>query len=167
MATPVNGDWDPVKRIARYLLGRTRVAHLFRWQAQPTHIDVFAGSNGAGCTKTRKSTTGFCVVHGGHLIRSLSRTQSNIALSRAEAELYAMTTGASEGLGVKAMCSEFGVGVSVFLHVDASAAIGVAGRKGLGRIRHLETQSLWIQDAVRERRVSLCKIKDTENQQTL
>ena len=101
--------------------------------------------------------------HGGHLIRSTSTTQSNIALSRAEAELYAMTNGASEGLGAKAMCSDFGTPMEVFLHIDASAAIGVAQRKGLGRIRHLETQSLWIQDAVRERRVNLFKVPGTEN----
>ena len=104
-----------------------------------------------------------CLMHGQHLIRSLSRTQSNIALSSAEAELYAMTCGASEGLGAKAMCSDFGVDMCVYLHVDASAAIGVAQRKGLDRIRHLETQSLWIQDVVREKRVGLLKVKGTEH----
>ena len=83
--------------------------------------------------------------------------------SSAEAELYAMAATASEGLGAKAMCSDFGTPMEVYLHVDASAAIGFAQRTGLGTIRHLDTQSLWIQDAVRHKRVSLLKIPGTEN----
>ena len=35
--------------------------------------------------------------------------------------------------------------------------------QGLGKVRHLDTQSLWIQDAVRERRVRLEKVLGTEN----
>ena len=49
------------------------------------------------------------------------------------------------------------------LQVDASAAIGIAQRKGLGKVRHLDCQSLWIQDAVRERRINLEKVPGTEN----
>ena len=49
------------------------------------------------------------------------------------------------------------------LHVDATAAIGVAERKGLGNIRHLDTQSLWMQDDVRRKRVKLEKVLGTEN----
>ena len=60
------------------------------------------------------------------VIRTLSKTQSLIALSSAEAELYAMVQAASEGLGARAMAAEFGIGPKPFLHVDASAAIGVA-----------------------------------------
>ena len=51
--------------------------------------------------------------------------------------------------------------VEVF--VDASAAVGVAQRKGFGRIRHMGTQALWIQDAVRQRKVSLTTIEGTVN----
>ena len=164
MATPVNGDWSLLKRVGRYLLGSPRVVHCYKWQSWPAGITVFVDSNLAGCTRTRKSTTGVCIMHGGHLLRSFSRTQSNIALSSAEAELYAMVASASEGLGARAMCLDYGCSaVDITLHVDASAAIGVAQRKGLGKLRHLNTQALWIQDAVRERRVVLEKVAGTEN----
>ena len=86
-----------------------------------------------------------------------------MALSSAEAELYAMVSAASEGLGAKAMGLDFGVDMTILLHVDASAAIGVAQRKGLGKIRHLDTQSLWVQDAVRQRRVDLIKVNRYRN----
>ena len=119
---------------------------------------------GAGCVKTRKSTTGMAIVHGGHLIRSFSKTRSNIALSSAEAELYAMVSAASEGMGARAMVKDYGGGnIEVNLFVDASASIEVAHRKGLGRIRHLDTQSLWIQDAVRQRKVALNEIQGAQH----
>ena len=163
MAKPCNGDWQPLKAIAMYILGKPRIVHIFSWQELLTHMSVYVDSNWAGCVRTRKSTTGVAIVHGKHLIRSFSRTQSSIALSSAEAELYAMVSAASEGMGARAMVKDYGGQVGINLFVDASAAIGVAQRKGLGRIRHLDTQALWIQDAVRQQKVALNKSKGTQN----
>ena len=70
---------------------------------------------------------------GGCLSCTLSKTQSNIALSSAEAELYAMVHGASEGLGAQAMAKDFGLELRPHLFVDASAEVEfvVANRIGL------------------------------------
>ena len=76
-----------------------------------------------------------------------------MALSPAQSELYAMVSAASEGLGARVMAMDFGHHAPLVLHVDASAAIGVAQRKGLGRIRHLDCQ-----DAVRSKRVALVNV---------
>ena len=163
MANPTNGDWQILKRIARYLVNHRRLVHLYEWQDEDATVSIYSDSDWAGCTRTRKSTSGACMFHGSHLIRSFARTQSTIALSSAEAELYATVAAASEALGMKAMMADYGLSAKPHLHVDASAAIGIAQRKGLGKIRHLDTQSLWIQDALRERRLSLNKVKGTEN----
>ena len=53
-----------------------------------------------------------------------------------------------------AMALHFGKVMVPWMYVDASAAMGIAQRKGLGKIRHLHTQSLWMQDAVREKKTS-------------
>lgn len=45
----------------------------------------------------------------------------------------------------------------VVVHADASAAIGIAHRKGLGKVRHIDTQALWVQEAMREMRICLKK----------
>ena len=100
---------------------------------------------------------------GCHVLKAYSRTQSKIALSSAEAELYSTVTAASEGLGLTAMARDFGLKMRANLLVDASAAIGIAERKGLGKVRHLDTQALWIQDAVRSKRVTLEKVAGTLN----
>ena len=102
-------------------------------------------------------------MHGKHLLKTYSRAQSAIALSSAEAELCATVQGASEGLGMAAMALDVGKVMVLWMYVDASAAIGVAQRKGLGKIRHLHTQSLWVQDAVRDKRVFLDKVPGAYN----
>ena len=171
MSEPCRGDLGPMKRIGRFLVGRPRSVTIFRWQDPPsgitahapTSLKSFTDSNWAGCKATRKSTSGAAFMHGQHLIKAYSRTQANIALSSAEAELYATVAAASEGLGLKAMAADFGMNLDPFLNVDASAAIGIMQRKGLGKLRHLDTQALWIQDAVRQRRVVVEKVRGTDN----
>ena len=61
-----------------------------------------------------------------------------------------MVKAASEGLGLKAMTMDYHNPHSPWMFVEATAAIGVAQRGGLGELRHLENQSLWLQEAVRE-----------------
>ena len=80
------------------------------------------------------------------MIKSYSKTQSLIALSSAESELYAMVRAAAEALGIAAMIKDFGSEAKIHFFVDATAALGVAQRQGIGKIRHLQTNCLWIQD---------------------
>jgi hypothetical protein len=41
--------------------------------------------------------------------------------------------------------------------------MGIAARQGLGKIRHLDTNTLWVQQAVRCRRLTLRKVLGEEN----
>ena len=49
------------------------------------------------------------------------------------------------------------------LWTDSTAAIGVTSRQGVGKIRHLDTRTLWVQQAVRTGRLEVRKVKGTEN----
>ena len=102
-------------------------------------------------------------MNGTHLIKSYSKTQANIALSSGEAEFYSMVHATSEALGLKAMTEDYHSKIDPWLYVDASAAIGVAQRTGLGKIRHLDTGSLWLQQAVKNKKIGILKVKGTEN----
>ena len=104
------------------------------WQDEEPTVSVYTDSNWAGCLKSRKSTSGACLFHVVHLIRSYAKTQATIALSSGEAELYATVMASSEGLGIKAMMADLGFKVTPHLFVDASAAIGICQRKGLGKV---------------------------------
>ena len=45
----------------------------------------------------------------------------------------------------------------------ASAAIGIAHRIGIGKIRHIETNQLWLQQKVLEGKLVVSKVKGEDN----
>ena len=44
------------------------------------------------------------------------------------------------------------------MNTDASAAVGVLSRQGVGRIKHLHIRQLWLQERVHEGELKLIKI---------
>ena len=127
--------------------------------AQTDMIDVYVDSDWAGDRQQCKSTSGGLVIVGGMVVKSWSRTQRGRSLSSAEAEYYAIVTGAAEALAMQAMAEEMGWRV----HTDSSAGKAVASRRGLGRLRHIELKCLWVQELVQEQRIVVKKINGLEN----
>ena len=74
---------------------------------------------------------------GTHLVKHRSSTQSTIALSSGEAELTGIVKGAANGLGCQALAKDLGFKMSLKVLSDATAAIGIARRRGLGKVRHI------------------------------
>ena len=84
-------------------------------------------------------------MYGRCCIKTWSKTQATIAQSSAESELPATVRGAAEGIGLISLGRDLGIEHLVHLHIDASAALGIIERRGVGRVRHLEVGSLCIQ----------------------
>ena len=91
------------------------------------------------------------MMFGAHTVKHWSSTQASTALSSGEAEFYGVVRGSGQGLGYQALLLDLGVEVPLRVWTDSSAAIGICSRQGLGKFRHLDTQTLWIQQAVRTR----------------
>ena len=100
---------------------------------------------------------------GGHSVKTWSKDQSVVALSSGEAELYAANFGAAQALGLKSFAADIGIKLEVDLFIDAKATMGIINRQGLGKVRHIEVQDLWLQGAVKSKRVTLSKVKSEEN----
>ena len=79
---------------------------------------------------------------GGHLLASSATTQNVVATSSSEAEFYALTKAADMPKVV----------------VDATASKAIASKRGVGRVRHLHTQVLWVQEAVARRELTIVKV---------
>ena len=118
----------------------------FGWQDEPEVLRVFSDTNWAGCPKTGRSTSGGAALLGQHPIWVGSKTPSALALISADSELYATTKAATEGIGVLALMRDLGLDANMVMEVDASAALGVIERRGIGRITHLHTGALWIHE---------------------
>ncbi len=100
---------------------------------------------------------------GRHDIKTWSSTQAGVALSSGEAEFHGLVRGAGVGLGYQSLLRDLGQDLPLRLWTDSSAAIGISTRQGLGKLRHLDTQALWIQQAVRTGRVDLRKVHGLVN----
>ena len=163
MSNPRHCDWDKLKRFGRYLIDKTRVVVAFRYQEAPQCVSVWTDTDHAGCLSTRKSTSGGVIMLGSHCIKSWSVNQQVIAMSSGEAEYYGMVKGASNGLGIVAMLADLGVNLTINLNTHSSAAKGIASRRGLGKVRHIELCELWLQDQVARGKIVVNKIRGEDN----
>ncbi len=163
MSTPRINDWLLLKRLARYLIGAPRSLFRFVWQSQPSNADAYVDADWAGCKRTCRSTSGGALMHGWHCVKSWSTTQATVALSSGESELYSLTKGASQALGLIALAADLGLQLNANLHTDASATIGIVQRQGLGKLRHIGVQYLWLQERVRSGSMSVRKVLGTDN----
>ena len=158
MSKPTVGDVIRLKRILRYLKGSPKVVNKFEWQNPPKKIVGLSDSDWAGCTKTRKSTSGGFLMLGKHMITHWSSTQSVVALSSAEAELNALVKIISEALGLKNVLKAMNVNLPIEVRTDSSACRGIVQREGCGKVKHLEARQLWVQEYVGNKTVVVTKI---------
>ena len=81
--------------------------------------------------------------------------QSLVALSSAEAGFYGTVKASTELLGIRSLAFDFGYPLRARVFADASAALGTIHRQGLGKVRHLHINALWVQQAARAKVIKL------------
>ena len=114
MANSTRGSWKRFEK-SRQILERSRESDMEdgAWRhIEEVNVDVHVDSNWASGPK-RKSTSGGMMMINGTVVKHWSRTQATRALSTAEAEYYAVVTGAAEGLGMQSMMADLGVATQV------------------------------------------------------
>lgn len=86
-------------------------------------VTTFAETGWAGWTTTRNSTTGCTITVRGVAVHHYSRTETTVALSSGEAELYGLSTGTTEIMGVLQFLREcnFKTNGFVAMAVDSTA----------------------------------------------
>ena len=52
MSQPQEGDWNLLRRVARYLKQVPRLCQVFVWQEMPGRVEGFVDSDWAGCKRT-------------------------------------------------------------------------------------------------------------------
>ena len=107
-ANPTSTDVFALKHLVRYLVHAPRLVYRYDFADVPSKISVFTDTDFAGCTRTRRSTSGGMIFIGGHLLKHWSSTQPTVALSSGEAELVGIARGAAQGLGVQSLAADLG-----------------------------------------------------------
>ena len=80
-----------------------------------------------------------------------------------EAEFYGAVEGSGIGLGRAAVFNDVGIKLPLRVWTDSSAAIGICGRQGLGKLRHVFCPTLWVQQRVRRGGFELRKVNGEVN----
>ena len=163
MSKPRKKDWRRLARLAKYLAKRPRLVSVYKWQEQTDFVDVYTDANWAGCTETRKSTSGGAAMCGLHCLRTWSKTQATIALSSGESELFGTVKATCEGIGMASMLADLGIVAKIRVFADASAALAIIHRKGVGKVRHLDTGVLWLQQKELQEAVEFLKVAGMKN----
>ena len=102
-------------------------------------------------------------MHGRHTLKTWSSTQPSVTLSSGEAEFYGVVRASGAALGHKSLMEDLGSTVNVRVWTDSTAAMGIGARSGLGKLRHLETHCLWVQEKIRAKAFELRKVRGEVN----
>ena len=68
-----------------------------------------------------------------------------------------MVACSAELRGTQLCASDLGMQLSAAVYADASAALGIVQRRGIGKVRHIHTQCLWLQEAHATKRLAFEK----------
>eukprot|EP00438_Fugacium_kawagutii_P015070 Skav200437 [mRNA] locus=scaffold578:110121:111629:- [translate_table: standard] len=160
-----------LKHLLRYLKGTQDYKMVIQTTIPPNSTDTVdltcqVDADWAGCPATRISTTGFTITLMGSTIQFGSRTQSVVALSSAESELYAIGTGATESLHamnfiIEAMPT---MKVNIRIYTDSTSGKSMATRIGSSKkAKHIDLKYLFIQQLVHNGILSIHKVHTTAN----
>ena len=123
--SPKNVHWQAVKRVMRYLKGSIDYSITYTGRGISGELVGNCDSDWAGCTATRRSTTGYLFMMNNGPVCWSSRLQQTIALSVTEAEYMALADALTECLWLRELLSSLDQRIEkpVALNIDNQAAI--------------------------------------------
>jgi hypothetical protein len=156
---------DALNVLARYLKRHPSMHLHFPRQVPADTVEVFVDSDWSGCRSSRTSTSGW----GGDVWRGLCQVLELDAGVRCPTErrsgalLHDEGLCCVEALGLKRLSMDLGFDVKAVVRSDASAALVMANCRGAGRLRHVETRFLWLQDCISTGRLEVVKVARADN----
>ena len=99
----------------------------------------------------------------GQFVKAWSKTMEVLDLSSGESELAAVVRAATEGMVLQSILNDFCLCGHVASRSDATAAIGMVHRLGVGKVRHLAVGDLWVQHPTRSGKIRVSKMSGLDN----
>ncbi|XP_040999433.1 uncharacterized mitochondrial protein AtMg00810-like [Juglans microcarpa x Juglans regia] len=167
MHDPKNTDWTAVKRILQYL--KSTINHgLFLAKKSGLTLHAFSDADWAGCPHDRRSTRGFCIFLGNHLISWSSRKQHTLACSSIEAEYKSLANTTAELIWLQTLIKDLGFSLSQpsVLWCDNLGATYLSSNpiyhSHHSRTKHMDVDFHFVRDRVAAKtlQVQFCSNKD-------
>ena len=171
LKSPTVLEMRQLKRLLRYVKNTEDMSTVFvmrdnsdRGGRMVKRLELYTDSDWASDQVTRKSTSGAVIMAEGMRLHAHSRGQASVALSSCEAEVMAASEGIKEALLLQEVLMFVGLGhYEIEIKVDSSAAHAFFHRRGVGRMKHIDSRILWLQDLIAAGGVRLKKIPRTQN----
>jgi uncharacterized protein (UPF0147 family) len=170
-SNPTRKHVGTLKRVFRYLVGTINHGITYRRSSgydekEGIKLHGFCDSDWAGDTESRKSTTGFVFTLADGAIAWMSRRQTIIALSTAEAEYVSACEATMEAASEYNILQEILLAykISVTIGIDNQAAYIMATNPTYSRrTRHIELRWHFVREQVMKGVIDLHKIKGEDN----
>ena len=157
-----------MKRLLRYVKGTEDMSTVLdvrdnndKREQLAKRLEVHTDSDWASEQTKRKSTSGAVIMAEGMRLHAHSRGQASVALSSCEAEVVAASEGIKEALLLQEVFAGLGH-YEIEIKVDSSAAHAFFHRRGVGRMKHIDSRILWLQYLIAAGGVRLKKIPRTQ-----
>jgi len=150
LQTPTVADLARLKRVLRYIKGTINLG-LFIHSQSSLHLYGFSDADWAGCTETRRSTTGFCTYIGSNLISWGAKKQSTVSRSSTEAEYRALASTSAELTWISFVFRDIGCALPFPTHLfcDNKSAIALTANPILhARTKHIEIDFHFVREKV-------------------
>jgi hypothetical protein len=139
------------KRILRYIKGSLDHGLFFGPQHHPTYLAAYADANWAGCSESRRSTSGYLVYLGTNLVSWCSKKQPTIACSSAKSEYRSLSHASAETTWLAYLLYELGACIQfpILLHCDILSATYMASNPVFyARTKHIELDYHFVREKV-------------------
>lgn len=150
MQRPTTVHMQAAKRVLRYLIANPGQGILLAAKSAAI-LTAYTDSDWAGCSNSRKSTTGFCILLGDSLVSWKTKKQQVVARSSAEAEYRAMALTTCEVTWLTHLLKDLGISSlsPVDLKCDNQAALSIAVNPvHHERTKHVEVDCHFVRDKV-------------------
>ena len=157
MASPRHLHMAAVNRIIRYVKGTLHRGLCYPTGTSPT-LHAYSDADYAGCSDSRRSTTGWCMFLGPALISWKCKKQDRVSKSSSESEYRAMSQACSEIFWLHGLLSELGFRqeTPTPLYGDNTSVIHLSANPIFHeRTKHIEVDCHFIRDAFEDKIISL------------
>lgn len=160
MENPSQAHVTAVKRVIRYIKGTSEYGIFFE-TSNHLKFSIYSDADFAGCTDTRKSTTGYCILLNSSIISWCSEKQKSVSLSTTESEYISASQSIREMIWIYRLLKNLGVSFSQpVLFVDNQSAIKLIKNPELHkRSKHIDVKYHFIREKLREELFDLKYVK--------
>lgn len=158
LESPRKQHWEAVKRALRYLWTTRDYGILFDGRHGASVVG-YSDSDYAGCTVTRKSTSGYVFLLAGGAISWKSKKQSVVTTSSCEAEYVASCMAAKEAIWLSRLIADLHQETTpaiIPIHVDNNGAKDLAVNATINeRSKHIDVQYHFVRQSTCDGKISL------------